>query len=150
MKDSVDFALAQRFAERISQPNALVSTILRAHLEIEAEADRLLRLLSVKPETLDAVRLTASQKFKLCEALWGNPDCGADFWHSLERLNVLRNEIAHGLREKELEEKLRAFIATIAADEKTYQGEALENSLVTCLCYLFHDMSALEKYCQRT
>jgi hypothetical protein len=138
------------FGEEICQPNSLVSIVLRAHLKIEAEADRLIRLMCVKPESLDTTRLTASQKFRLCEALWGNPDGDSDFWQALQGLNALRNEMAHGLRQGALERKLRAFIATIAQDESGSAGQALEDSLVNCLCYLYHDMTVLEHCCSRT
>lgn len=138
------------FGDEICERNPLISIVLTAHLKIEAEADRLIRLNCKKPESLDTTRLSASHKFKLCEALWGNPGGDDQFWQSLERLNALRNEIAHGLRQNELEKKLRAFIGSISADEMDNEGQELEDSLVICLCYLFHDMSQLEHYFAHT
>lgn len=138
------------FGREICEPNSLVAIVLRAHLRIEAEADRLILLMCAKPESLDTVRLTANQKFRLCEALWGDPDGDRDFWQALDRLNSLRNELAHGFRHESLEKKLRAFIATIAEDESSSAGQDLENSLVNCLCYLYHDMAMLELCCSRT
>ena len=140
----------KNFGDQITENNPLISTVLIAHLKIEAEADRLISLISVKPEALESTRLSANQKFKLCEALWGNPDTDENFWEALEKLNILRNEIAHGLRHQELERKLRAFISTIADDEKGFEGQSLLDSLIICLCFLYHDMTELEKYCSRT
>jgi len=142
--------VSKNFGDEICEPNSLISIVLRAHLKIEAEADRLIRLMCVKPDRFETTRFSASQKFRLCEALWGNPSGDNEFWQSLEKLNALRNEIAHGLCQEELERKLRAFIATIACDEKDNKGQALEDSLVICLCYLNHDMTELERYCSRT
>jgi hypothetical protein len=138
------------FASEICEPNPLVSIVLRAHLKIEAEADRLLTLMCVKPESLETTRLSASQKFRLCEALWGDPADDPEFWQALDKLNTLRNEIAHGLRQDILEKKLRGFIGSIAHDEKDNGGQALADSLINCLCYLYHDMTVLERHCSRT
>jgi len=151
VKDDKQVANAVKaFGDEICEQNPLISIVLSGHLKIEAEADRLIKLNCRKTESLDFTRLSASQKFKLCEAIWGDPGDNGEFWQSLYRLNALRNEIAHGLRQNELEKKLRAFIGSIAAEEKDNFGQELEDSLVTCLCYLFHDMSQLERYFAHT
>lgn len=138
------------FAEEIQAENRVVGLVLRGHLRIEAEAERLLHLKCIKPEALKDLRLTAIQKFRLCEGLWGEPEGDGCFWQSLEALNVLRNEIAHGLRKAQLDAKVRKFISTIEADCANDAGQALEESLLRCLCYLYHDLVMFEHYDSRT
>jgi hypothetical protein len=138
------------FAEEIQAENRVVGLVLRGHLRIEAEAERLLHLKCIKPEALKDLRLTAIQKFKLCQGLWGEPEGDGFFWQSLESLNVLRNEIAHGLRKDQLDAKVRKFVSTIEADCANDSGQALEESLLRCLCYLHHDMVMFEQYGSRT
>lgn len=140
----------RRFAEDIQAENRVVGLVLRGHLSIEAEADRLLQLRCAKPQALSDIRLSAAQKFKLCEGLWGEPEGDGCFWKSIEALNILRNEIAHGLRKAPLDIKARKFISTIEPDFATDTDNNLEECLLRCLCYLYHDMMMFEQYSPRT
>ena len=102
-----------RFHRHLSEVDDLTLVVLKGHLLVEELLNGIIAAFCVLPEYVEEVRLGFFQKSKLVRALTGQdlegkPTDGP--WRSLESLNSLRNQLAHHLEPKDLEQKIDRFI----------------------------------------
>jgi hypothetical protein len=84
--------------------------LLRTHLAIENELDKILSLLLEKPKLLNKLKLTFSQKATLVQAmssLYPVP------WDDIRKLNSLRNRLAHRLEDDSIVHDIDALICRV-------------------------------------
>jgi hypothetical protein len=74
----------------------IVVTIIKGHLVLEQHLNASVARLMQQPDVFPKARLTFTQKTVLLRALCGNM-ISPNFWPLLERLNALRNAVAHRL-----------------------------------------------------
>ena len=84
--------------------------ILKGHLLVEAQLDRLITRMCEKPAMLDEARLSFFQKFCLTVALVNEDPADDDFWQKLRTLNKLRNQLAHRLEVENIDAAAQAFV----------------------------------------
>ena len=112
--------------------------VLRGHILIERQLNRLIELQLPNPAALELERMRFSSKVRLAEALCGH-QVHEWVWIALRSLNNLRNSLAHKLDDDQLPEHARRLIAQIRFDDPlTIQlaGAELESQLAFSLAWL--------------
>lgn len=149
-----DFAKAQSsFVDGLWKYEFTLHVLLRSHLAIENELDKILSLLLEKPELLSELRLSFSQKVTLTQALSSQYPVP---WQHVRKLNSLRNRLAHRLEDDSIIHDMDAFIFGVLKEYGypphellNAQGSAREEArrkLVQILgLRLFTEVTALRK-----
>jgi hypothetical protein len=89
--------------------NDLALVVLKGHLLLEEHVNRLLALLVYKPEAIEAANLRFYQKLCLLRAL--APEGSHRVVDAAEKLNTLRNRLAHHLDYPQIEAQVRDFLS---------------------------------------
>lgn len=120
--------------------------VLKGHLLAEEILENLIRAKCKHPEALDRVEIGFFLKTKLAYALIGNTHENGlilpeSVWEMLGALNSLRNELAHSLEPKKLEEKIQKFLSFAPIPYKINTSKedtntALYAAIVGTLSYL--------------
>lgn len=122
-----------------------VTVVLRGHLLVEELLREYVSLQFQKPEMLKDARLTFHQI--LCIARASSNDAASDkLWLSIEKLNGLRNKLAHSLEPKDLEIKIEKFVSHLSNlnPRKDYISQDLKFGVLTsCILGLCLSLSAL-------
>lgn len=92
------------FKKHMPKSNNLTLIILKGHLLIEQEMNRILDLNLTESKTLFDARLTFSHRLAIIRAIYGSSDCKLPY-KNIEKLNTLRNQLVHNLEPKNLEKK---------------------------------------------
>ena len=116
----VDLFTLRRMIEHLPNGNDLTLIVLKGHLLIEERLLDLVRLrLGSDDATLNEARLRFSQLVPLARAASGRPGYPW-FWRALQKLNSLRNDLAHHLEPKQVER----LSAELVAQLEPYAGVA--------------------------
>lgn len=101
----------KELTQHLDKTDDPILVILRGHLLVEERLRRILARLSRAPEELKAARLSFHQILCLCRAVIARHD--EPTWGFMERLNEVRNRIAHHLEPGDLDELLGALAAKL-------------------------------------
>jgi hypothetical protein len=107
--DSNDFE--DRFRRHFPRrSNDLTLVVLKGHLLLEEIVNRLLSALVREPKAIEGANLRFRQKLCMIRALL--PEArGAGLYDAAEKLNTLRNKLAHHLDYPEIEAQVRDFLS---------------------------------------
>lgn len=129
--------LLQRFSEHLplnSTDRTLV--VLKGHLLVEEMLRQYVDQKFDKPEELAAARLTFQQCLCLARAFESNP-LHEKLWLSVEKLNNLRNKLAHSLEPKNIDAHIKEFLYLLSnfeiLDEERKFGALTSCVLAICL-----------------
>lgn len=113
-----EFALNEaRFDKLVPHDADELSIILKGHLLIEEQLRTITRSLMANPEHFDKARLTFSNALQLARAVAGHFNQGA-CWVAAEKLNTIRNHIAHQAEPTATPVLLEKFFAVCEADKR--------------------------------
>jgi hypothetical protein len=122
-----------------------VTVVLKGHLLVEELLKEYVSLQFKKPEMLKDARLTFHQI--LCIARASSNDASSEkLWLSIEKLNGLRNKLAHSLEPKDLEIKIEEFVSHLSNfnPREDYVSQDLKFGVLTsCILGLCLSLSAL-------
>jgi hypothetical protein len=122
------------------QSNDFALLVLKGHLLVEENFNRLLAALLHTPEAIDGANLRFYQKLCLIRALTpvGTPVVGWIFriMDAAEKLNTIRNRLAHHLDYPQMEAQVRDFLSDDPGDEAEPLVVRLRVA-IALLCYNF-------------
>jgi hypothetical protein len=124
--------------EHLPEAENVEVTILKGHLLIEGKLIEYIRKKIDNPDAFDSERFRFSQLLVVARSLStkGKFD---DLWMSIQKLNTLRNQLAHELEQPELNKALEGFIGFHATH--FFQGEASEyHNIHSCVVSLYSSM----------
>ena len=105
--------------------NDIELSLLKCHLLIEQELDRVLLIGSEKPKYISESRLNFSNKIALVRA-FHDSKCEPWVWGALSKLNKVRNLMAHNLSSTEIEIEITAYTILLKNEEKIWPAELLK------------------------
>lgn len=108
----------QRFRKHFPRTGDLTLIVLKGHLLIEEEINDLLIHLTKNIKHLDKADVTCYQKICLVESLLLSGSIKGTCFETIEKINSLRNKIAHKLEPNALEAKVRNVINCMFPDIK--------------------------------
>ena len=136
----------ERFLRHLSEVDDLTLVVLKGHLLMEELLNDIIADFCELPEYVEEARLSFFHKSKLVRALSGQDVQGQptdDPWRSLEALNSLRNQLAHHLEPKHLEQKIDQFIFArfggknmVKFESEKARREGLRKELIFLLGYI--------------
>lgn len=128
--ESLDYFLCH-----MPDPDAdLVLVVLKGHLLIEQRLREFVDLRMVSPKALAPAQLESHQVICLAEALTLPGDEQKALWDCIRKLNTLRNEIAHNLVPKGLEQRVSNIVDTFGKRWEIDSG--LPAVMAHCYAYL--------------
>ena len=110
---------SDRWTELLKQSDDLVAVVLRGHLVFEEILFRVVQSHCTVPEHLAGARLRFLQLLALTRALEKLPAIPPATWQALERLNSVRNALAHNLPTASLAERVSSFVEASLGSERT-------------------------------
>jgi len=120
---------AERFQKHFPDTDDLLAIVLRGHLLIEGFVDNLNRHCFHYPEFYDKANLSFSKKILIARAQVLVPVKDTDaFFKAIEKLNSIRNSLAHNLEAPNLNAKVSNFIDTVESAHSKETGEAFKDS----------------------
>lgn len=106
------FVAFERFDRLLGEVDELTVAVLRGHLLLEEQLQRLLGSAAPAPAFVEEANLRFPQLLQLVRAFL--PDETLELvWRSLRELNGLRNQLAHRLEPRDLEARVNAFVSII-------------------------------------
>lgn len=102
---------SERFKRHFPKGRDVTLIILKGHLLVEEQLNTLLAVAVAKPVALSKARLSFSQRVCLLTAT--HPHVSANEILALERLNSLRNLLAHQLEPAEVPRAICAFLEAV-------------------------------------
>lgn len=130
--------------------STLTLIVLTGHLLIEEELNKCLAAKLREPTALFDARLNFSQRLALFHALLGSEKDYPFPYSSLEKLNALRNQLAHNLEPKDLENRIKTFLEELEESgyDKEFGEEKLATRLRRCIALLCGVLSGFTKGCK--
>ena len=104
----------KEITQHLDKTDDPILVILRGHLLVEERLRDILARLSRAPEELKAARLSFHQVLYLCRAVIARHD--EPVWGFMERLNEVRNRVAHHLDPGDFDELLGSLAAKLWSD----------------------------------
>jgi hypothetical protein len=116
----------RRHFPRRSNDFALV--VLKGHLLLEESANRLLAALLRRPEAIESANLRFHQKLCLIRGLLPGSEVGSfsRLLDAAEKLNALRNRLAHHLDYSQIEAQVRTFLSLCEEPEDPEEPDDLQ------------------------
>ena len=141
-----------QFRRLFPESDDIIAIVLRGHLMVEEYIDRLNRHCFHYPEYYDQAKLSFSKKLLIARAQVLVPhDNPVFFFDGIEKLNELRNNLAHNLDSPKLPTKVTEFLNLV---EESYQkllkeksdseNDTLEERLRKAISYLLGQLSVLD------
>lgn len=137
----------ERFLRHMPKSDDLTLVVLKGHLLVEEEINETLVSRLREPKVLFAARLSFSQRLAVLKALSGSDKDQPFRFTAIEHLNTLRNQLAHNLEPRELEKRVKTFLAELEAPgkEKEFAKETLGRRLKRCIALLCGELSGWNK-----
>ena len=138
------FETFEHFQQHLPTESDIVLTILKGHLLLEEQIWILISHRLPLSEPIKEAKLSSFQKICLAESIIDDFTRQVQeidwLWPALKKLNTLRNDIAHNLSKKGIEDRVKDFISRppeqLKSDNINYQFEyALWNA-----CAEIHNM----------
>ncbi|MEO3684034.1 hypothetical protein ABHN84_17320 [Shewanella vesiculosa] len=105
--------------------NDIELSLLKCHLLIEKELERVVIIGAEKPKYISESRLTFSNKIALVRS-FHNSRCEAWVWGAINKLNKVRNLMAHNFSSAEIENEITSFTTLIKNEEDIWPAELLK------------------------
>lgn len=106
----IDLSSLGRIAQHLPDSDDLTLITLKGHLLVEELLDTIIKSHCEDKSVLDSVEISFFVKLKLTEALTGRHELKYA-WRMGEKLNALRNALAHKLEHPLAQKRLEAFLA---------------------------------------
>lgn len=126
-----------------------ILVILKGHLLVEQEINRLLETKVPNPDALGIRKRsgpTFFHKLRLLRALIPKPEPVPDLWNVVEELNKLRNDLAHELSPENVEESINRFTSDVINTfeiAKYYHTKSQRVRLQTSILLIVHRLTCL-------
>lgn len=113
--ESIQSRNLARFTEQLQYVDELAAVVLKGHLVLEEQLDRIIRRFLFHPKHLDGASLRFHQKIKIAQSmsLDGHEN---SIWNLLLALNALRNNLAHSLEHDKRQSKLNHVLTLFASE----------------------------------
>ncbi len=108
----------QRFSKHFPKTGDITLIVLKGHLLIEEEINDLLFQFMKNKKHIKKARMTSYQKICLVESLLLKGNTKGTCFEIVEKINTLRNDIAHKLEPKELEARIVKILYVMFPNDK--------------------------------
>jgi hypothetical protein len=105
--------------------NDIELSLLKCHLLIEKELERVVLIGAEKPKYISESRLTFSNKAALVRS-FHNSKCEPWVWGAITKLNKVRNLLAHNLSSAEIENEIASYTSLLKNEEKIWPANLLK------------------------
>ncbi|MDO7085561.1 hypothetical protein WNY51_18380 [Pseudocolwellia sp. AS88] len=105
--------------------NDIELSLLKCHLLIEKELERIALIGAEKPKYISESRLTFSNKIALVRS-FHNSKCESWVWGAINKLNKVRNLMAHNLSSAEIDSEISSYTALLKIEEEIWPAELLK------------------------
>lgn len=158
MKDDIAVKDWERIEAHYPDGADLNLQVLKGHLLVEELLRQIFDLLLAYPDALKGERGTSfecHQVICLVEAITPHSRDEAWVWNAAKRLNNLRNDLAHNLEPKALDQKVQALIAFVTRDnavvksilERLGTPDGMEfKAVILAMCGCLSSLKALVLY----
>jgi hypothetical protein len=99
-----------RFLRHLPESDDLTLIILKGHLLLEAEINDTLAVLLKEPEALKGARLSFAQRVAVLKAVEGGTSTAKLRDGLIQKLNKIRNLLAHHLEPTSIEAEIKTFL----------------------------------------
>ena len=127
-----------RFKKHLPRSKDLTLIVLKGHLLLEEVINLWLTQLLKNPSALNLSELSFSKRLCLLRSLL--PDGSfSDAFKATEKLNVLRNKLAHHLDHPKIESLINDFVGVLEDPDtpiEEYQREPVHKRLKSCISFL--------------
>ncbi|WP_158684635.1 hypothetical protein [Pseudoalteromonas sp. T1lg48] len=121
-----------------------VTVVLKGHLLVEELLTEFVGLNFSRPNKLKDARFSFHHLLCIARAI-SKEDSNDNLWSSIEKLNGLRNKLAHSLEPKDLEKRINDFIAQLSDfnSQNDYVSPDLKiGTLAACILAICLTLSA--------
>ena len=139
----------ERYLSLLRQEGDLASVVLRGHLILEELLYCVIQSHCASPEHLGGARLRFPQLVALCRSLDKLPTAPDQVWNSLNKLNALRNSLAHHLEPSDLSISVSAFALSCLNEQRLCELAMPPDSkeaVVTALCFLLGQLQMVAMF----
>jgi hypothetical protein len=109
-KPQLDLKHIERVAQHLPSSDDMTLLALKGHLLVEELLDEIIWAHCKTPEVLQDVEIRFPAKIKLVQALTGTSELSS-IWGLCEKLNSLRNSLAHKIQHPAAQKRLDAFFS---------------------------------------
>lgn len=107
----IDLSKIQRIAQHLPSGDDVTLITLKGHLLVEEQLDELIAAHCKNPDALEG-DIGFAVKLKFARALTGAEELSI-VWSACQRLNSLRNALAHKLEHPQAQKRLASFLAAL-------------------------------------
>lgn len=101
-----------RYLEVMPESDDLTLIVLKGHLLIEEQLESIIKIIVAHGDVLEDARLTFDNKLTIAKSMcWSRHQ--SEMWIAIEKLNTLRNDLAHKLDSPKLRAKGEAYISAL-------------------------------------
>ncbi len=133
-KPQLDLKHIERVIQHLPGADDMTLLALKGHLLIEELLDEIIWAHCKTPEALQDVEIRFPAKVRLVQALTGTSELSA-IWGLCEKLNSLRNSLAHKIEHPSAQKRLEAFFSAFNAPDfewrpKNRDAEDLRSGII--------------------
>jgi hypothetical protein len=114
---------SERFHKALVVFDEFSQTVLKGHLLLEEELSAILAKKIGDHEVVSEAKLTFFQKLKLVQAAYGQ-EIPSETWLAIEKLNSLRNQMAHSLDSPKVSKLISELVAVLKLKTGAHAGIA--------------------------
>lgn len=136
-----------RFLKHLPRSQDLMLVVLKGHLLIEEEINEILTIMLNEPSALFDAHLSFRQRLAVLRSVVGSEGNQHFRYDALQKLNVLRNELAHNLEPKELDRRVKMFLEQIEdpESEEALSELTLCERLKRCIALLCGELAGWQR-----
>lgn len=122
------------FINTMPKSDDITLIVIKGHLLLEEQLRNIFKSNFNNPKALNKSKFEISQIITIVEAIFEN-DENNNFWESIRKLNTIRNDIAHNIENKGLNDKVNNLIkiSNKILSLKIEDSETIENKLKLCI-----------------
>jgi hypothetical protein len=123
------------FIKTMPKSDDITLIVIKGHLLLEEQLRNLFKSNFNNPKVLNKSKFEFSQIITMVEAIFENDERNNNFWESIRKLNTIRNDIAHNIENKGLNDKVNNLIkiSNKILSLKIEDTETIENKLKLCI-----------------
>lgn len=123
------------FIKTMPKSDDITLIVIKGHLLLEEQLRNLFKSNFNNPKALNKSKFEISQIITMVEAIFENDEKNNNFWESIRKLNTIRNDIAHNIENKGLNDKVNNLIkiSNKILSLKIEDTETIENKLKLCI-----------------
>lgn len=137
----------ERFFTHFPTTDDLTLIVLKGHLLVEEEINDILDMKLKDSSAIYQARLGFHQRLAVLKALTGTGPDAPFQYSSIEKLNTLRNKIAHNLAPNDFERKIISFLKEIEDPEyeKEFEKQSLTERMKRCIAFICGELSGWKR-----